>query len=85
MDELKKKLEKYLANAKSAFESIDIMKPGGAKVKDTSERYYTDSLHFLSEGRLIDSFAALEYAEGWLDAGIVLGVVKASGKSAEDY
>ncbi len=85
MNELKKKLERYLANAKPAFESIDIIEPVGAKVKDTAERYYADSLHFLSEGRLIDSFAALEYAEGWLDSGIVLGVVKAVGKRAEDY
>ncbi len=84
-NELKNKLEKYFANAKPAFESIDAISPGGEKVKDTALRYFSDASHFMEKGELVNAFAALEYAEGWLDAGIVLGKVTAKGKDPGNY
>ena len=36
--------------------------------------YYQDALSFYEQGNYINSLAALEYAEGWLDAGAALGV-----------
>jgi uncharacterized protein len=85
MDELKDKLEKYMGKAQPAFESIEVTGAGGDKVRDTALRYFSDARHFLKRGEHVNAFAALEYAEGWLDAGVVLGVVKAKTKDPKDY
>lgn len=83
-DELRQKLERYIENAGPSFESINALDEKGYKVKDTAQRYYSDALHFIKKGEFVNAFAALEYAEGWLDAGIAMGVVKAKGKCSED-
>ena len=85
MDDLKAKLDKYMGNAKPAFESISALTEGGEKVKDTAERYYNDARHFMERGEYVNAFAALEYAEGWLDSGVVLGVVAAKGKEGKNF
>jgi uncharacterized protein len=82
MDELEGKLRKYMENAREKFENMAVVKPEGARVKDTAERYYSDAQHFLSKGKQVDAFAALEYAEGWLDAGTATGAIKT--RSASD-
>ncbi|MFH0862222.1 MAG: DUF357 domain-containing protein [Candidatus Altiarchaeota archaeon] len=85
MDELRAKLDRYIRKAETAFGDVTVAAPGGEKVRDTALRYYSDAKHFMSKGELVNAFAALEYAEGWLDAGIVLGVVKAEGKRPENF
>jgi len=84
MDELKAKLERYLAKAKPSFEAITVTGAGGEKIKDTATRYYHDALHFMAKCELVNAFAALEYAEGWLDAGVATGLVEADGKDGGD-
>jgi len=81
---LKDKLEKYLEKAGPAFKDITVLNGRGEKVKDTALRYYSDALHFFQKGEYVDSFAALEYAEGWLDAGIATGAVAVKTKTKED-
>jgi uncharacterized protein len=83
MEMLKAKLEKYLLKAEPAFEEIIVLSPQGEKVKDTALRYFSDSKHFFERGEFVNSFAALEYAEGWLDAGVTLGVLTAKGKQID--
>jgi len=83
MDELKCKLEKYLQNARKAFETVKAVGPGGEKIRDSAIRYYSDALHFYDLAEYVNAFAALEYAEGWLDAGIATGQVTAENKSRE--
>ncbi|MFO8110355.1 MAG: DUF357 domain-containing protein [Thermoplasmata archaeon] len=39
-----------------------------------AEYYYSDALHFFEEDKLDDSFACVNYAHGWLDAGARLGL-----------
>ena len=34
--------------------------------------YHSDATYFLKEGRGDDAFAAINYAHGWLDAGVRL-------------
>jgi len=41
---------------------------------DMIERYYSDAKHFYSKKDLVNAFAALNYAHGWLDAGARLGM-----------
>ena len=81
---LKEKLDKYLAKAKPAFDDIRVLDERGVKVKDTALRYYSDAQHFMGRGELVNAFAALEYAEGWLDAGVATGVVSVKTKRKED-
>jgi uncharacterized protein len=80
MEVLNQKLLAYYAKAKPSFDSIEVVEPSGEKVKDTAFRYFSDSKHFMDSGEYVNAFAALEYAEGWLDAGVAMGVVKAKNK-----
>ncbi len=85
MDELCEKLEKYLKKSEPSFSEITVLSEGGEKVKDTALRYFSDATHFMEKSEYVNAFAALEYAEGWLDAGVVMGVVAAKDKKKEDY
>ena len=38
------------------------------------ENYLSDAKHFEKEGKIVDSFAALNYAHGWLDSGVRLDI-----------
>ncbi|MBW2980593.1 DUF357 domain-containing protein [Candidatus Woesearchaeota archaeon] len=41
---------------------------------DMIKRYISDAKHFYSKKDLVNAFAALNYAHGWLDAGARLGI-----------
>jgi len=82
-DELKSRVEKYLENAKALFENLDIQIPENIKIDEIAPEfrqmaisYYRDSIHFYENGDYINALAALEYAEGWLDAGKRLRILK---------
>jgi uncharacterized protein len=85
MEDLKLKLERYIKKAEPSFAVINVISPEGEKVKDTASRYFSDAKHFLDKGEQVNAFAALEYAEGWLDAGVALRVISVKGKDAEDF
>lgn len=75
------KLKKYFQITKNAF---DMAKKSGNRLKefkeqredflDMIERYIKDAEHFEKKGEIVDAFAALNYAHGWLDAGARLGI-----------
>ena len=79
---LKEKLEKYLSKAKPLFENIEVANKQGERFKEMALCYYKDALYFYSKKDYINALAALEYAEGWLDAGIEAGflVIKSKGE-----
>jgi len=81
--ELKERLEKYLKRADNLFDGVQKSVPENVdmekvadKVYEMATSYYKDAYHFYEKGRYIDSLAALEYAEGWLDCGKLIGVLK---------
>lgn len=39
-----------------------------------AENYLSDAHHFEKEGHWINAFAAINYAHGWIDCGVRLGV-----------
>jgi hypothetical protein len=41
---------------------------------DMISRYISDAEHFQSKGSIVDAFAALNYAHGWLDSGARIGL-----------
>jgi len=91
MDEkLEKKLGKYFTNAKILFDGVELCpakdfdaRKAQEKIVDMAERYYQDARHFMEKGEHVNALAALEYAEGWLDAGRYTGLIK-SKKPLDD-
>lgn len=75
------KLKKYfdvtgraLAKVKIAPEAKIDWKHSAADFLDMAQRYYSDAKHFASQGDVVNAFACLNYAHGWLDAGARLGL-----------
>lgn len=77
------KLEKYFKISKEAFEKAKkapiAKKAAGLKNErddflDMASRYISDASHFEKKGDIVNAFAALNYAHGWLDAGARLGL-----------
>jgi len=81
VSECKTKLEKYLRNAKPWFDNLSINETGNQDIDNVAKHfhemaasYYSDARHFFEKKEYTNSLAALEYAEGWLDAGCALGI-----------
>ena len=80
---IKIKVEKYLKNAEDMFENLEVAVPREIDIEKVSKEfmemalsYYEDAKHFYSKKEYENALAALEYAEGWLDAGKKLGIFK---------
>lgn len=75
----KEKIEKYKDMTSRALEKAEkaIIK---GKEKESYEicemvkNYLSDSKYFEEQGDLVSAFAALNYAHGWIDAGVRLDV-----------
>lgn len=75
----KEKLDKYFSITKEAFkivkESVIEGKDLEAKeIFDMVSNYVSDAHHFEEKGDWVLAFAALNYAHGWIDAGVRLDV-----------
>jgi len=76
-----KKLNKYLDLTTRALKKVKI-ESGLSKIDNTraktylemSKNYLADAQHFKKEGNWINSFAAVNYAHAWLDAGAIIGL-----------
>ena len=81
----REKLDKYfdvtgrgLAEVKK---SVIKGKEGEAReIIDMASNYYNDALHFDEKGEWVLAFAALNYAHGWIDSGVRLGVFDVSDR-----
>lgn len=65
--------EEALAKAKVTPENLDLDNAREAFLK-MIENYIADAKHFATDGKMIDAFAAINYAHGWLDAGAQIGL-----------
>jgi hypothetical protein len=69
----KEKVEKYFSVSEEAFEmakdNVGENKEIAEDFLDMISRYISDARHFYEKGDLVNAFAALNYAHGWLDAG----------------
>ena len=73
------KLQKYRELTSKALEiakkSVAKSKKRQAKeIIDMVSNYLSDSKYFETQGNYVDAFAALNYAHGWLDSGVRLGI-----------
>lgn len=76
----KEKLKKYFNITETAF---DMAKNSKNRTNMANERedfinmiqcYINDAHHFEKSGDIVNAFAALNYAHGWLDSGARLGI-----------
>lgn len=75
----KQKLRKYFKITSTALEKVknNIVKGKEEYAKEIIEmvsNYLSDAEHFEKKQELVNAFAALNYAHGWLDSGVRLGV-----------
>lgn len=75
----KEKIDKYFSVTKTALEQVrkNIIKGKEKYAKEIiemAENYISDAEHFESKGDFVNSFAALNYAHGWIDSGVRLDV-----------
>ncbi len=76
-----KKLANYFDVTGRALKKVKLTKSGefdwkekGVDFLDMATRYFRDAGHFQKKGDIVNAFAALNYAHGWLDAGARLGL-----------
>lgn len=75
------KLEKYFKLTSTALKVVkkNIIKGKenyAKEIIDMVENYLSDAKHFEEKGDLVNAFAALNYAHGWLDSGVRLDIFK---------
>jgi len=75
----KEKLDRYFSITNEALEKIKkAVIPGkevfAEEIFDMVSNYLSDAKYFEEKGRIVDAFAALNYAHGWIDAGVRLGI-----------
>ena len=73
------RLEKYNKLTSTALEKVkkSIIKGKEKEAKeiiDMVTNYLSDAKYFQTKGDYVNSFAALNYAHGWLDSGVRLGI-----------
>jgi uncharacterized protein len=75
------KISKYLDITKRALDKIKVAAPPRSfnrKLADSflemANSYHSDARHFHDKGDLVNAFACVNYAHGWLDAGARIGL-----------
>ena len=75
----KQRLEKYFRLTSTALEEVknNIIKGKENYAQEIIEmvsNYLSDAKHFEEKQNFVNAFAALNYAHGWLDAGVRLNI-----------
>jgi uncharacterized protein len=73
------KVDKYMTLTESALNKVSKNIHGGMEdqareIISMASNYISDSKHFLNKGDRVNCFAALNYAHGWIDCGVRLGI-----------
>ena len=81
----KQKLEKYFNLTSKALKKAEknIIKGKEKYAKeiiDMVKNYLSDAKHFESKKDFVNAFAAINYAQGWLDSGVRLDIFNVNDK-----
>jgi hypothetical protein len=75
------KLKKYLSITEKALEIIKILPPEGSQLRKAADdllmmatSYYKDACYYKEKGDHVTAFACINYAHGYIDAGVRLGL-----------
>ena len=77
----KQKLDKYFNLTEKALEEAkkNIVKRKNSEAKEIIlmvRNYLSDAKYFYDKNDFVNAFAAINYAHGWLDSGVRLGIFK---------
>lgn len=77
-DEIRERAKRYLNKAKPLFENLALIvdTKEGREFYEMAMNYYNDALYFYNKGDYLKAIIALEYAEGWMDAGKFIKFLK---------
>ncbi|MDP3966472.1 MAG: DUF357 domain-containing protein [archaeon] len=75
----KEKLVRYFKVSETAFKMIkkkivNGKEKEGKEIIEMAGNYISDAHHFENKEDYVNAFAALNYAHGWIDSGVRLGV-----------
>jgi len=75
----KEKLKKYFSISEKALKEINKkVKKGKEKyakeIIEMASNYISDAKYFEKKEDFVNSFAAINYAHGWMDSGVRLGI-----------
>lgn len=80
------RVARYLDTTRRALEKVRVVAPERSHARRIAEdflgmveAYRRDAQHFVDKGDLVNAFAAINYAHGWLDAGARLGLFDTGG------
>jgi len=80
------KIAKYLSITKAALDKLKISAPERSFGRKMAEdflnmavSYYNDAVHFAEKGDIVNAFASVNYAHGWIDCGARIGLFDAFG------
>ncbi len=80
------KIDRYLSITSEALAKLRVAAPERSFNKrladdflNMAHSYYNDAKHFRSLGDLVNAFAAVNYAHGWLDCGARIGLWDVDG------
>ena len=83
LEALKAKAQKDIGTTKRALDKLKIIAPERSHLRKMAEdclsmakAYYNDAVHFFEKGDYINAFACVNYAHGWLDAGVRAGLFR---------
>ena len=80
------RMDRYLSITKEALDKLKISVPErsfGKKMADDflnmATSYYNDAVYFKKVGDLVNAFASVNYAHGWIDCGARIGLFDVGG------
>jgi hypothetical protein len=83
---LEEKVKRYIEIETRALEVLSIAVPENTLLYEFAKSsmemihsYFSDAMHFMENGDLINALSCLNYSYGWLDSGVRLGVFKTDG------
>lgn len=79
-------IKRYLNITKEALDKLRIAAPDRSFGKTLADdflnmatSYYNDALHFHESGDVVNAFASVNYAHGWIDCGARIGLFDVGG------
>ncbi|MBU7016499.1 MAG: DUF357 domain-containing protein [Theionarchaea archaeon] len=74
-------LKKYLAITEKALAIVQILPPEGSQLRKAADdllmmatSYFKDACYYKEKGDYVTAFACVNYAHGYIDAGVRLGL-----------
>lgn len=75
------KLEKYLSITENALKVLKVLPPEGSQLQKAADdllmmatSYFKDACYYKDKGDYVTAFACVNYAHGYIDAGVRLGL-----------